>query len=99
VKHPELDGTWFPGFDYRLWDYWASNSDAGWVVWCIETGWRQAWITSVLGLRQKKSSLWDLAVRSRVGEEQPDPVGHLLNVSSVKPSSAARMSRSSFLPV
>jgi len=59
-KHPELDGAWFRAFDFRRWDYWASNNDAGWGAWCTETGWMQSWITSVLALRQMRTSLWDL---------------------------------------
>lgn len=65
-RHPELDGGWFRAFDYRLWDYWASNADAGWGAWSIESGWTQGWITSVLAMRQMKTSLWDLTARSRV---------------------------------
>jgi hypothetical protein len=57
---PELDGGWYRGFDFDRWDYWASDADAGWGVWCIESGWTQAWITSVLGLRQLNTSYWDL---------------------------------------
>jgi hypothetical protein len=59
-KHPELDGAWFRAFDFRRWDYWASNNDAGWGAWCTETGWMQSWITSVLALREMRTSLWDL---------------------------------------
>ena len=64
--HPELDGAWFRAFDYRIWDYWASNSDAGWGVWSTETGWTQAWIASVLAMRHMKTSLWELTAKSRV---------------------------------
>ena len=49
-KHPELDGGWFRAFDFKRWEYWASNGDAGWGAWSIETGWTQSWITAVLGL-------------------------------------------------
>ena len=28
--HPELDGAWYRAFDFRKWDYWASNGDSGW---------------------------------------------------------------------
>jgi hypothetical protein len=65
--HPELDGGWFRAFDFRLWDYWASNTDWGWGVWSIETGWTQAWITSVLAMRHLKTSLWDLTANSTIG--------------------------------
>jgi hypothetical protein len=66
-RHPELDGGWFRAFDFRLWDYWASNADAGWGAWSIESGWTQGWITSVLAMRQLKTSLWDLTARNRLG--------------------------------
>jgi hypothetical protein len=64
--HPELDGGWFRAFDYRLWDYWASNADAGWGAWSIESGWTQAWISSVFAMRQMKTSLWDLTADSQI---------------------------------
>ncbi len=59
--HPELDGAWFRAFDYKRWDYWASNSDLGWGAWSIETGWTQGWIVSTLALRQKNTGLWEIA--------------------------------------
>lgn len=58
--HPELDGAWFRGFDYKRWQYWASDADAGWGAWCAITGWTHSWITSVLAMRQMDTSLWDL---------------------------------------
>lgn len=66
--HPELDGGWFRAFDYRKWDYWGSNADAGWGAWSIEVGWTQAWVPTVLSLRELKTSLWDLSRASRAGE-------------------------------
>jgi hypothetical protein len=66
--HPELDGAWFRAFDFNRWDYWASNSDWGWGVWSIETGWTQTWITSVLAMRHLRTSLWDLTANSRIGQ-------------------------------
>lgn len=59
-SHPALDGGWFRAFDFKRWEAWGSNADAGWGAWAIESGWTQGWIVSVLGLRQMKSSLWDL---------------------------------------
>jgi hypothetical protein len=67
-NHPEFDGAWFRAFDYRLWDYWASNADAGWGAWSIETGWKQSTILSVLALRRMKTSLWDLTRMSKIGQ-------------------------------
>jgi len=67
TTHPELDGAWFRAFDFKLWDYWASNSDWGWGPWSIESGWTQARITSVLAMRHLKTSLWDLTANSKIG--------------------------------
>lgn len=61
AKRPELDGAWFRAFDFRRWEYWASNADAGWGAWAIESGWSQSWITAVLALRRLETSLWDVA--------------------------------------
>jgi hypothetical protein len=63
-KHPELDGGWFRAFDFNRWEYWASNGDAGWGAWSIESGWTQSWITTVLGLRLMDTSVWDLTKTS-----------------------------------
>lgn len=68
AEHPELDGGWFRAFDFKLWDYWASNSDSGWGAWTIETGWTQAWIASVIGMRQLKLNLWELTAQSGIGK-------------------------------
>ena len=58
--HPELHGGWFRAFDFTRWEYWASSADAGWGAWSIETGWTQSWITAVLALRLKGTTLWDV---------------------------------------
>ncbi len=65
---PELDGAWFRAFEFRRWEYWASNADAGWGAWSVETGWTQAWISSVLAMRNRPvSSLWEIAARPGAG--------------------------------
>lgn len=64
--HPELDGAWYRAFDYRRWDYWASNADWEWGPWCVESGWTQPWIAATLALRQMKTSLWELTAGSGV---------------------------------
>jgi hypothetical protein len=63
---PYLDGTWFRAFDFQRWDYWSSSGDLGWGAWCAETGWGPAWNGIVLGLRQQKTSLWDLTESSEI---------------------------------
>lgn len=62
----ELDGTWFRGFDFKKWDYWASDGDWGWGVWSNEIGWTHSWITTTLALRHMKTSLWDLTKDNRI---------------------------------
>jgi hypothetical protein len=64
--HPELHGGWFRAFDFKRWEYWASNADAGWGAWSIESGWSQSWITSVFALRLMNTSLWGLSAQSTV---------------------------------
>jgi hypothetical protein len=58
--HPQFHGAWYRAFDFKNWDYWASNSDSGWGAWCTESGWSQSWITTVLSLRLRNQSLWDV---------------------------------------
>ena len=65
---PELDGGWFRAFDFKRWEHWGSNADAGWGAWAIESGWTQGWITTVLALRQTKTSFWDLTAGSRIAD-------------------------------
>lgn len=65
---PELDGAWFRAFDFRRWEHWASNADAGWGAWCVETGWTQGWIVAVLALRELNTSLWDLTGGIKLNE-------------------------------
>ena len=65
--HPELDGGWFRAFDFKRWDYWGSNADAGWGAWSIEVGWTQGWICSVLALREMRLNLWDMTKGSKAG--------------------------------
>jgi hypothetical protein len=64
--HPELDGAWYRGFDFRRWDYWASNADWEWGAWCTESGWGTPWIASTLALRQMDTSLWELVSDVRI---------------------------------
>lgn len=65
-KHPELDGTWYRGFDFKKWDYWGSDGDIGWGVWSNEIGWTHSWITATLAVREMKTNFWDLTSRSKV---------------------------------
>jgi hypothetical protein len=63
---PYLDGAWFRAFDYGRWDYWSSSADIGWGAWSIEAGWGPAWITAVMGMRIKDTSVWEMTRGSKV---------------------------------
>ncbi len=65
---PYLDGWWFRAFDDRRWEFWASSADIGWGAWSLEAGWGPAWTAAVLGLREKKTTLWEITENSRVSE-------------------------------
>lgn len=67
-KHPELDGAWYRAFNYKNWDYWASNSDGDWGPWCTESGWTQGWIAGTLALRHMNTSLWDIAQQAKISD-------------------------------
>lgn len=67
-KINSLEGAWFRAFDYELWDYWASNADAGWGAWATLTGWIQSWIVTTEVLVQRNQSYWDLTAPSRIND-------------------------------
>lgn len=68
---PSLDGAWFRSFDYRRWEHWGANADAGWGVWCVETGWTQGWITTALAMRREHTSFWDYTSSSGISNLMP----------------------------
>ena len=55
-----LDGCWMRGFDWTLWDYYGSSADAGWGAWCVESGWTNNWVSTMLALRKLNTSLWSM---------------------------------------
>jgi hypothetical protein len=67
-KHPSLDGGWMRAFDYGRWDYLGSNADSGWGAWSIEVGWTQAWVPTVLAMREIDKNLWDMTKNSKAGD-------------------------------
>ncbi len=67
-EHPELDGGWFRSFDFEKWDYWGANADHGWGAWSIEVGWTQAWIPTVLAMRELDQNLWEMTKSSKIGK-------------------------------
>ena len=71
TAQPYLDGAWMRAFDFELWEYWGSSADLGWGAWSVETGWTNTWIASVLAMRQLGRTLFDTALKERVGERWP----------------------------
>lgn len=67
-KHPEVHGGWMRAFDYNRFEHWGSNADHGWGAWCIETGWTQSWILSILSLREMKTSIWDISANATIND-------------------------------
>jgi hypothetical protein len=65
-KHTTLDGGWMRAFDFGRWDYLGSNADSGWGAWSIEVGWTQAWVPTVLAMRELNFSLWQITKNSKV---------------------------------
>src|SRR5690554_1282344 len=82
--HPELDGAWFRAFNFNRWEYWASNGDAGWGAWCIESGWSQSWITALFALRQMSTSLWDITADSKINVHFEDLKKEMLQNEFIK---------------
>ncbi len=54
-----LDGAWMRSFDFDKWEYWGSTADIGWGAWCVESGWVNTWISSLMVLRGQKTSFYD----------------------------------------
>ncbi len=62
--YKSVDGAWFRAFNYRNWDYWASNADAGWGAQSTLTGWIQSWIVTTLALMEKDTSYWEVTLKN-----------------------------------
>ena len=71
-RHPYLDGAWMRSFDFRYWEYWGSSADAGWGPWCVESGWTNSWIASVLAMRLLGDTLFNLDLSERMRRLLPE---------------------------
>ena len=60
TSHPELDGAWFRAFEYKRWEYWASDSDWGYGPWVTDDGWTNGWIQTAMALKHANTTLWDV---------------------------------------
>ena len=58
--HRELQGAWFRAFDFKAWEFWASDNDWGYGPWTTETGWSNGWIMSVLAMREANTTVWEV---------------------------------------
>ena len=67
-ENRHYNGVWFRGFDYEKWETYGSDGDAGWGIWCTETGWCQAWICATLSLQELDTCIWDITEAMNVGE-------------------------------
>jgi hypothetical protein len=65
-RFKDLDGAWFRAFEYKRWEYWGSNADAGWGVWGTLSGWTQSWIVATQVLTAQNQSFWELTKESEV---------------------------------
>ena len=74
----DVDGAWFRAFNYRDWDYWASNADSGWGAQCTLTGWIQSWIVTTQALMEEGTSYWDETSDSSIGKSDMDVFDRML---------------------
>lgn len=54
-----LDGAWMRSFDFEKWEYWGSTADIGWGAWCVESGWVNSWISTLMLLRSQGATIYD----------------------------------------
>ncbi len=80
----KYSGAWFRGFDYEKWEVYGSDGDAGWGVWCVETGWSQAWISATLSLESMDTSIWDYTEASSIGDSFNDVALRMLDFDESK---------------
>lgn len=73
-----VDGAWFRAFNYKNWDYWASDADAGWGALSTLTGWIQSWIVSTQALMEMNTSYWELTDDSSIGKSQSEIFSRML---------------------
>ena len=89
---PLYNGAWFRGFDFEKWETYGSDGDAGWGVWCAETGWCQSWISSTLSLQAMNTNMWDYTADSKIEDHFYDTATLMLNYSPDAPEYSASVS-------
>ena len=76
----KYNGIWYRGFDYEKWEAYGSDGDAGWGIWCVETGWTQAWISATLSLQVMNTNVWDYSKDSSIGTTFDAVAERMLNI-------------------
>ncbi len=84
-SNSRYNGVWFRGFDYEKWETYGSDGDAGWGVWCAETGWCQAWISAALSLQELDTNIWDYTSGSTVREHFEEKAALMLSLAKDTP--------------
>ncbi len=64
----KYNGMWCRGFDYNKWETYGSDGDAGWGIWCTESGWTQSFISYALSLQSLGTNMWDYTSESNIGK-------------------------------
>ncbi|MDO4608133.1 MAG: hypothetical protein Q4B40_02950 [Clostridia bacterium] len=64
----KYNGVWFRGFDYKKWETYGSDGDAGWGIWVTESGWTQSFISYSLSLQSMGTNMWDYTSKSSIGK-------------------------------
>ena len=77
-SHPNLDGAWMRSFDFDKWEYFGSSADRDWGAWCVETGWTNAWIASVLYLRKLNRPLMTDEAKENFQKIAPDIIKEMM---------------------
>lgn len=95
-ENSKYNGVWFRGFDYEKWEVYGSDGDAGWGIWCVETGWTQAWISATLSMQVMETNIWDYSKDSSVNDSFADVAFRMLDVdvNAVDPKISYELSAS-----
>ena len=57
----------------------------GWGAWSIEVGWTQAWIPTVLALRELETSLWEMTKDSKIAKHWEKTKAMMLPEDEINP--------------
>ncbi len=81
----KYNGVWCRGFDYQKWETYGSDGDAGWGIWCTESGWTQSFISSAISLQSMGTNIWDYTSSSTAGKHFESVKSTMLNYQNATP--------------